>query len=827
MPIRFVCPQCGRAGSLPDGFPGGKIRCPACKTISRAEGGASAGSNVSGKATPEEQAASMPLPQAVPGGDTYEIEEVEPRPEIKTPPRTLAVSPIPKEPKKASRNKEKRSVRQIALIAGAAVAGAAVAAGLVVFLLRPRGVADRPGEAQVRPSETTGTVVEGRGDATLPSVTAAPAAGQIATVADLEDKPGDTQPGTTHPSPAGATSGRGRAGDPTTVSMLGRAPTADSGLAAGEGPVKAITPVGADQSPNQAADLLKKIQQATVFLKVQAGRAMGSGTGFVIQSNGDAVLVVTNDHVANPHSEGRSRDDDSSRPQPQPTIVAVFRSGAGPGIEQSLPARIVAADGEENRDLAILQVQGVKDPPEPIALSDAAAPTLLMPLLILGFPFGNIDMSLNRAVHRNPSITVNRGSVSSMRNDQFNRLERIQIDGSINPGNSGGPVVDEKGRLVGITVAKIENTNIGFAIPVAELTRMLEGRIGPISLAMRGEHGGQADLQVQVRLIDPLNHIQSVEFLYAPTTVRRPEVGPGTDGSWSPLAGAQTVSLNRNGTTASATIQAPVKSPQDRRLMVQTVYRLDSGKLVYTMPRPYQVPSRPTALARTDVEPRAKGPIANFDVLGPLIDSQKQPVKDCQIQRNANSLTIEVPAGVRLLSNELEVRNAPMTLADVDGDFVAQVKVTGSMNPGMDTPKFKGKNVLPGTYQGAGVLLWQDTKNYILVERSVTTKRGQVVLSTKALVNIIKGGKSVAAFPVNIPDGALYLRLQRIDGALAFLFGPDGKRWISSRKLAVTFPAKVQVGLVACNMSKQPLSAQFEEFVLVTEKKDLTDPMKP
>ena len=261
--------------------------------------------------------------------------------------------------------------------------------------------------------------------------------------------------------------------------------------------------------------------------------------------------------------------------------------------------------------------------------------------------------------------------------------------------------------------------------------------------------------------------------------------------------------------------------------MVQTAYRLDSGKLVYTMPRPYQVPSRPTSLARADVEPQARGPIATFAVLGPLIDPHKQPVKDCKIQRDANSLTIEVPAGVRLLSQELDIRNAPMTLADVDGDFVAQVKVSGTMVPGTDTPKYKGKNVLPGTYQGAGVLLWHDTKNYILVERSVTTKRGNVVLSSKALVEIIKGGKSVASISVIIPDGPLYLRLQRIDGALAFLFGPDGKRWITSRKLAVVFPAKVQVGLVACNMSKQPLSAQFEAFVLITEKKDLTDPMKP
>ena len=193
---------------------------------------------------------------------------------------------------------------------------------------------------------------------------------------------------------AGAAPGRGPRGALclTRRPGSGQAPTAaGGGVPRGEIPAKAIAPVVADQGSNSEADTIKKVQAATVYLKVQAGRLRGSGTGFVIQSAGNTVLVATNDHVVNPHLEGLPRNDDSSRSQPQPTIVAVFQSGARSGVEQSLSARIIAADRDEKRDLAILEVQGVKDPPHPIAISDAALPARLMPLVICGFPFGNID----------------------------------------------------------------------------------------------------------------------------------------------------------------------------------------------------------------------------------------------------------------------------------------------------------------------------------------------------------------------------------------------------------------------------------------------------
>src|SRR5207247_2060778 len=130
--------------------------------------------------------------------------------------------------------------------------------------------------------------------------------------------------------------------------------------------------------------------------------------------------------------------------------------------------------------------------------------------------------------------------------DEFGQVSYIQIDGSLNPGNSGGPVVDERGRLVGVAVAQISHTTIGFAIPPAELTRMLDGRVGRLSLALRGTQGGTADLQIEARVVDPLNRLRAIELLYAPAGTQSPPQ-PAADGTWPPLPGAIRVNLAVNG----------------------------------------------------------------------------------------------------------------------------------------------------------------------------------------------------------------------------------------------------------------------------------------
>ena len=77
-----------------------------------------------------------------------------------------------------------------------------------------------------------------------------------------------------------------------------------------------------------------------------------------------------------------------------------------------------------------------------------------------GFPFGK-DLSLSNDEY--PNVTVSTGHITSLRKIK-GELAAIQVDAQLNPGNSGGPVLNDRGKVVGIVVAGIDGTGIDFAI---------------------------------------------------------------------------------------------------------------------------------------------------------------------------------------------------------------------------------------------------------------------------------------------------------------------------------------------------------------------------
>ena len=126
--------------------------------------------------------------------------------------------------------------------------------------------------------------------------------------------------------------------------------------AAGRWPRRRHPRAGAG-APQPAADVVKGIVDATVYLKVQAGRVGGSGSGFVIQSQGDTALIATNDHVVNLRLGGAAASNGGG---PGPALGhrrVPERGRAGAGAVGA--ANVIAADREGNHDLAILRVRGV------------------------------------------------------------------------------------------------------------------------------------------------------------------------------------------------------------------------------------------------------------------------------------------------------------------------------------------------------------------------------------------------------------------------------------------------------------------------------------
>lgn len=138
----------------------------------------------------------------------------------------------------------------------------------------------------------------------------------------------------------------------------------------------------------------------------------------------------------------------------------------------TVPAKIVGL--EPRKDIAVLAVSS----PQALALLRSFHPFELarthdllvgQQALAIGNPFGldhtltvGVISALGRQVPGAGGVTMH---------------EMIQTDASINPGNSGGPLLDSKGRLIGMNTAIFSNTGssagIGFAVPADDLQRIV------------------------------------------------------------------------------------------------------------------------------------------------------------------------------------------------------------------------------------------------------------------------------------------------------------------------------------------------------------------
>ena len=176
------------------------------------------------------------------------------------------------------------------------------------------------------------------------------------------------------------------------------------------------------QSPQQIA---KKVLASTVLLVMEDtnGQPLSLGSGFFVR-NGQ---VATNLHVVKGASRGYAK---------------LVNQKTKYDIEG-----ITAVDAE--RDLVILKIPVPRVQIIPLGDSDMAQ--VGAPIYAVGNP-------------RGLEGTFSQGIISSIRKVGADKI--LQLTAPISPGSSGGPVLNNKGQIIGVSVATFRGgQNLNFAIP--------------------------------------------------------------------------------------------------------------------------------------------------------------------------------------------------------------------------------------------------------------------------------------------------------------------------------------------------------------------------
>eukprot|EP00929_Paragymnodinium_shiwhaense_P083474 TRINITY_DN44503_c0_g1_i3.p1 TRINITY_DN44503_c0_g1~~TRINITY_DN44503_c0_g1_i3.p1 ORF type:complete len:1746 (-),score=396.74 TRINITY_DN44503_c0_g1_i3:33-5270(-) len=101
-------------------------------------------------------------------------------------------------------------------------------------------------------------------------------------------------------------------------------------------------------------------------------------------------------------------------------------------------------------------------------------PPLSAPVRVVGYPIGGDSITITSGIlSRIDAMQLSLALVKSARNTPEPSMV-IQVDAAINPGNSGGPVFDEKGMLVGLAFAGMDNTqSVGYVISTIYLANFV------------------------------------------------------------------------------------------------------------------------------------------------------------------------------------------------------------------------------------------------------------------------------------------------------------------------------------------------------------------
>ncbi len=195
-------------------------------------------------------------------------------------------------------------------------------------------------------------------------------------------------------------------------------------------------------------DVLESVE-SVVRIIAEYNDGYATGSGFVIQSDSNATLIVTNHHVV----------------EDNPKSISIWTET---GIKVSVT--VLADDAE--RDLCILQLPYPNAALKALVLDEAGVKRGDA-VYAVGFP-GAADVLTLSEAYSSEAATITTGIISTIRTTHAveggKEFRLLQSTAPINHGNSGGPLFNTLGYVVGVNTYSVEDSaGIYGAIHVGEL----------------------------------------------------------------------------------------------------------------------------------------------------------------------------------------------------------------------------------------------------------------------------------------------------------------------------------------------------------------------
>ena len=202
------------------------------------------------------------------------------------------------------------------------------------------------------------------------------------------------------------------------------------------------------------AESVQTVQSMWLGHRQYQYKAQSAGSGIIIGSNDEELLICTNEHVVSDASD----------------LTVTFADGT------SLPSFLKGSDPDN--DLAITAV----------SLSDIPDETMdQIKIARIGdsdsMRVGEQVVAIGNALGYGQSVTTgiisakDRSLLTDDTTDTNSYQHLIQTDAAINPGNSGGALMNMRGEVIGINSAKAaaaSSEGMGYAIPVSLAMPILE-----------------------------------------------------------------------------------------------------------------------------------------------------------------------------------------------------------------------------------------------------------------------------------------------------------------------------------------------------------------